>query len=87
MITVEEAKKIGVQACIDKIGRDLVEANKDKACMGCGNGYQHVWCFVGVDEKEHDRSGGLLLDSTSKFDHQASCKVSLVDGDIVFECV
>ena len=88
MITVEEAKRMGIEACVNEIGRDLVLANQDKATMACGVIENSVYCFVGVDmEERREKSGDLILDSISKFTYQASCKVSLTDGDIMFECV
>ena len=88
MITVEEAKRMGIEACVNEIGRDLVLANRDKATIACGIIENGVFCFVGVDmEEKREKSGDLILDSVSKFTYQVSCKVSLTDGDIVFECV
>ena len=88
MITVEEAKRIGIEACINEIGRNLVLTHQDKATMACGVIENSVYCFVGVDmEDRREKSVDLILDSISKFTYQASCKVSLIDGDVVFECV
>lgn len=38
MLTVEVARKIGINACIDKIGRDFVQTHKDFAVYACGGG-------------------------------------------------
>ena len=88
MITFEEAKKIGIDACVEKIGNTLVETNKERATFGCGQHGEAVFCFVGVDTENRDLSQGLLLDSTSKFPYMASCNVSLIDGTVEFlDCV
>ncbi len=90
MLNVETARKIGINACIDKLGRDFVLAHKDLATSAYGESGDGVFCFVGVakgcDSKNSD--GVLILDSHSKFPYRASCNVSLFDGTPSFiECV
>lgn len=90
MLTVKEAAKIGVNACIDKIGRDFVLANRNYGTSAYGERDGGVFCFVGVDDRPYvpDRSGMLVLDSMSKFPYRASCNVGLDDGKLEFiECV
>ena len=92
MLTVEAARKIGIDACIDKIGRDFVRANKDSAVFAWGGGEAEnsVYCYVGVDDKPipPNPPGVLILDNTSKFPYSASCFASRTDGAIKFiECV
>lgn len=88
MLTAEEARKAGINACIDLIGRDFVMQNKDSATSAyslAATKYGAVDCFVGVgdrEKRENDRA--LVLDSTSKFQYQAVCSVSLIDGMITF---
>lgn len=87
MITVEEAKNIGIQACIKKLGKTFVKENAGNSSAGYGKRKNSVYCFVGVDNEKRDMSGGLLLDSV-KFPYRASCDVSLENGEITFiECV
>lgn len=89
MLNVETARKIGINACIDKLGRDFVLANKDFATSAYGENGDGVFCFVGVDNKCHAKNrGGLVLDSQSAFPYRVSCNVSLLDGMAKFiECV
>lgn len=92
MLTREAARKIGIDACVDKIGRDFVETYKDFAVYACGDGEieDSVFCYVGVDDKPYvpETSDTLVLDSTSQFPYRASCNVCLTDGAVKFiECV
>lgn len=90
MLSVEAARKIGIDACIDKIGRDFVLEHKDFATAAYGESEDGVFCFVGVDGKYQtaNRDGVLVLDSRSEFPYRASCNVSLADGATSFiECV
>lgn len=83
MITFEEAKTIGLKACIAKLGREFVKSNKGRASAGYGKRKNAVFCFVGVDPEPSDKSQGLLLDHV-KFPYRASCTVSLIDGMVEF---
>ena len=37
MLTFEEAKRIGITACVDKLGYDFVKKYEDTACSACGD--------------------------------------------------
>ncbi len=90
MLTIKEAAKIGINACIDKIGRDFVLANRNNGASAYGESDGSVFCFVGVDDKPWaaESSDALILDSTSQFPYRASCNVCLADGTMKFiECV
>ncbi len=89
MLNVETARKIGINACIDKMGRAFVLANKDCATSAYGENEDGVFCFVGVDDGCRAKNGGaLILDSHSTFPYRVSCNVSLSDGVANFiECV
>lgn len=86
MLTFEEAKKIGINACIDKIGRDFVRANRDNgvSCYGEEDGI--VSCYVGVDDKPYVSPYGdkLVLDHESHFPYYANCYVDRADGTITY---
>lgn len=90
MLSIEAARKIGINACIDRIGRDFVFVNKDYATSAYGENEDSVFCFVGVDDKHQAKNieGVLILDSRSEFPYRASCNVSLLSGATDFiECV
>lgn len=90
MLSVETAKKIGINACIDKLGRDFVLSHRDCATSAYGESEYGVFCFVGVDDKfvSQNSDKKLILDSCSKFSYRASYNVSLIDGSQRFiECV
>jgi hypothetical protein len=85
MLTVETARKIGLNACVDKLGRDFVLKHQHLATAAYGEIEDHVFCFVGIDCKQkNNHNGQLVLDSISKFSHQTSCKISLMDGAVTF---
>lgn len=87
MLTVKEAARIGINACIDKIGRDFVLAHRGNGTSAYGENDGSVYCYVGVDDKpwvKPEISEGLVLDSKSKFPYHASCNVSLTDGATTF---
>ena len=90
MLSVETARKIGINACIDKLGRDFVLAHKESATSAYGENEDSVFCFVGVDDsvKSQNSDRVLVLDSHSEFPYRASCNISLQDGVAHFlECV
>ena len=89
MLTYEKAKKIGIEACIDKLGRDFVNKHKDTSSSGFGDRGDHAFCFVGVDDRpETNMSDELVLTSNGKFPYVARCNVRYSDGYIEFlECV
>lgn len=86
MLSINEAKRIGINACIDKLGRDFVLAHKDSATSAYGESDDGVFCFVGVDDRcaFQNQEGVLILDSQSEFPYRASCNVNLADGTPVF---
>ena len=88
MLTIKEAARIGINACIDKIGREFVLANRGNGTSGYGEIEEEhcVYCYVGVDDKPYTSThpGVLVLDSESKFPYYASCNVSLTDGTTTF---
>lgn len=91
MLTVKEAARIGINACIDKLGRDFVLANRDNGVSGYGENDGMVFCYVGVDDKpwvDKYPDDVIVLDSTSKFPYLVSCNVCLEDGTMKFiECI
>ena len=92
MLTFEEAKKIGVKACVDKLGYDFVKKYQDTACSAYGDEGDHASCFVGVStEPDPPWNGGpLILDDSpaSKYPYSASCDVAYADGTVTFqECI
>ncbi len=89
MFTYEEARKIGIDACIDKLGRDFVTRYRDTSSSAYGDRGDYVYCFVGVNDKPDDNmSDGRVLTSDGHFTYIVRCMVSYIDGRIEFlECV
>lgn len=88
MLTFEEAKKIGIRACVDKLGYDFVKKHNETSCTAYEDEDDRVFCFVGVGtESVAPWTGGpLLLDDSpdAKFPYSASCNVTYADGAITF---
>ena len=89
MLSYEKPRKIGVDACIEKLGRDFVTKYRDSSCSAYGDRGDHVYCFVGVNDKPlPEMKDELVLTSDSDFPYTARCTVDYLDGKIVFlECV
>ena len=89
MITIDKAKKIGLNACIDKLGREFVEKYQESSSSAFGDRGDYLYCFLGVNNQPETRNGeGLLLTSDSQFPYVARCKVDYEDGRVSFlECV
>ena len=89
MLTVSEAKNIGIKACIEKIGYDFCKKHADNSTSGYSEEDGYVNCFVGVDDspaKSYDIStiDSLVLTSGTKWPYAARCNVSLSDGNVEF---
>ena len=87
MLTFEEAKKIGVNACIDKLGRDFVTQNRKKSSAAYSDMEDHAFCFVGVtDRPDKSMTDELVLscDPQDRFPYVARCNVAYRDGEITF---
>lgn len=90
MLSVEAARKIGINACIDRLGRAFVMTHKESATSAYGENEDGVFCFVGVDDSGRSQNSDhvLVLDSHSEFPYRASCNIDLRDGSAHFlECV
>ena len=86
MLSFNEARKIGLNACVDWIGRDFVYAHRDSASSAYGEVEGGVYCFVGVDGAPRPLRDDnvLILDSVSKFPYRASCTVDQSNGTWTF---
>ena len=87
MVTIEDAQKIGINACINMLGRDFVREHRISATSAYAtdtdeNG--NVFCFVGVADHAapNSRPDVLVLDNISQFPYRASCNVAIADGSI-----
>ena len=81
MLTIDEARRKGIEVCVKILGKDLVEKHKSTSTASWGVLPGAVRCFVGVDTRK--RTNHLLvLDSTSKWFRCAECKVNLNTGAV-----
>ena len=85
MLNYEKAREIGINACIDRIGRDFVTKHQNTACSGAGDRGDHAFCFVGVDDRpEPEIEDELVLTSSGAFPYLVTCNVSYKSGYIEF---
>ena len=89
MLTFEEAKKIVIRACIDKIGYEFCKAHNDNSTSAYGEVDGIVKCFVGVSDEpaqEYDieKVEYLILTSGKKWPYYVHCYVDMSNGEIEF---
>ena len=89
MLKKKKKKKIGLDACIEQLGREFVMKYRDTSCPAYADMEDHAYCFVGVDNTdERFNSVPLVLTASNQFPFMASCNVRYSDGKIEFlECV
>lgn len=89
MLTIEQAKKIGINWCAEQIGRVLVKKYADSSSMAFGEEDGQVFCFLGIDDNPLDVTllHNIILSSKQEdaFPYSASCYVSTKDGTI--QCI
>ena len=85
MMSAKEAKKIGVRACMEKIGYDFCIEHQDGACVSYGENNGEMFCFVGIDNNASEKNDEVLtLSSVKGFPYSASCNVNMESGEIKF---
>ncbi len=86
MLTVETAKKLGINACIDELGRSFVDAHEEMSTYGYGETEDGVYCVVCVDDSPLPElePGVLQLDGGQPPKYRASCIVNLESGALTF---
>ncbi len=89
MLTVMEAKKKGIRACIEAIGYEFCKKHKDNGTSAYGEVDGVVYCFVGVSDEpapecDITKVDSLILTSKEEWPYEASCNVDMQDGHIDF---
>ena len=85
MLSFEQAKTIGVDACIDRLGRDFYMQYRDTSSSGYGDMDDRAYCFVGINDADNRYDERpLTLTSNNSFPYRASCTVRYEDGGIDF---
>ena len=90
MLNATEAKKIGINACVEKIGVDFCKKYEENACTSCGIRDHIMFCSVGIDDIPYvaPKDPERLVLSESGFQYIASCNVDMRNGKIEFlECI
>ena len=85
MLSYEEARRVGINACIDKIGRDFCEKNRDYSCAWYGDMEKYAYCGVGIsDEDSYHPQERLILTHEEDWLYMVLCNVWYEDGRIEF---
>ena len=87
MLTFEEARRKGINACMDAIGREFVEeAVSFYSNTGCVEDENSVFCVLAVDDSLHDSFETEDEEDVSEDDYKytASCVVSMENGEVTF---
>lgn len=93
MLNANEAKKLGIDACIEKIGIEFCKKHADNATSAYSEENGIMNCFVGVDDSpapDYDitNANELILTSMEEWPYYASCNVNMSNGEIQFlHCV
>lgn len=92
MLTMDEAKKKGMKACIEKLGYEFCKKHADNSVTAYGKEDSYVFCYVGVDDSpapDYSLNKDVwILSEDNQFPYSASCNVSMEDGNITFlDCV
>ena len=89
MLTVDEAKKKGIRACMDKIGYEFCKEHADNGTSAYSENEGVVYCFVGVSDEptpecDISKVDRLILTSRKEWPYAVSCNVDMQDGNIEF---
>lgn len=92
MLTAEEAKKIGIRACVDKIGYDFCKQHADTTVCSYGEEDGKMTCYVGVNDKpdqpcDISQMTSIILDDAEYMPYYANAEVDMQDGQVILlEC-
>lgn len=89
MLTRRDAKRIGIKACIGKIGYDFCKKHEDNSTSAYGEVAGVMKCFVGVNDEpapecDISKVDHLILTSGKDWPYYANCKVDMCNGTIEF---
>lgn len=85
MMTEEQAKKIGIRACMDKLGYDFCMKYKDNAVSAYGKTEDgKMECFVGASDEPYVEPETPCLTSHYRWPYAVRCFVDLHTGAVEF---
>ncbi|MBP3568140.1 MAG: hypothetical protein J6K04_03140 [Lachnospiraceae bacterium] len=89
MLTEDDARKIGLRACVEKIGLEFCKKHKDTAICAHGVIEEVMQCYYGIDDQPAPdyanlKPEELCLNSAKYAPYFARCEVSMKDGTITF---
>lgn len=85
MLNIDDAKKIGIRACMDKLGYDFCMKHRDNAVSAYGRAEgDKIECFVGVSDEAYIEPETPCLTSYYRWPFAARCLVDLNTGEVEF---
>lgn len=89
MLETREAVRIGINACIDRIGREFCTLHADNTVSAYEETKGGVNCFIGLNEEpsqDYDLENvqELVLSNATDWKYTAECFVNYQDGNVVF---
>lgn len=89
MLTERDAKKIGIRACIDKMGYEFCKKHEDNSTSAYGVVNGKMECFIGVSDEpapecDIEKVDHLILTSGKKWPYYVHCDVDMFTGEIEF---
>ena len=89
MLTEQNAKKIGLKACVDKIGYEFCKKHADTVVCSYGVTQGVMQCYLGIDDQpapEYDTESmkSFILTDDEYLPYYANCDVNMEDGTVRF---
>ena len=90
MLTIEEVKNIGLNACIDKIGYEFCKKHEDTILYGYGQYEGKLRCYVGVDDQPEPNYENMkpedffLSCGRNRLPYYVHCNVNMQNGAVEF---
>ena len=82
MLSYNDARQIGMQCCVDMLGRDFVKKYISTSSSAYGEDDGIVYCFLGISTEPDVLSEDMVLSSRNDFPYRASCSVNMETGEI-----
>lgn len=87
MLSIYESNKVGIQACINRIGEDLFKNRCTVSTTGHGEvGTDRVFCFAACSRESHYPEGQLILSECPDkgWDYMAKCLVNRNTAEVEY---
>ena len=75
-------KKIGLSACIDKVGKDFYETHEETSCFAWGDTDKGLFCFLGIS-LQNRKATCKISANLNEWDVYAICYVK--DDEVIID--